>query len=484
MSDANQETLPKREALRKIQAQGESARRVLLRGATVLSMDPAVGDLATGDILIEGDRIAAVGPHLGQADAGTVEVDLTGRIVIPGLIDTHRHCFYGQLRRVAPDCDGVPAYLAAFGEWLGPLYKPEDIYAGNLTTALGCLDAGVTTVLDFFHNSRTPEHSDGAITAFIDAGIRGVHTNCGVMGGDFGPTWEADLHRLRKQYFATDDQLLTLRVGSLAGDFARPEIALGPYGVRLARELGVGFTSDGVLGPVAGRRVKELGEAGLLSPDILLLHCLDLPPDVWSLLAATGTKVSIPANSDMLLGIADGVPSIQAALNVGILPSLSKDIELTMASDLFSEMRTLMAYQRMTVFERRYHGETDFPPPITTYDVLNFATQGGAEAVGLGDKVGSITAGKQADLVVIDTNAWNMIPTNNAYGSVVAAAETRNVEAVFVAGQPRKWDFDLVGQDIRLVRERAEASRDRLMRAGNFDLDVLTQGFGQAKHHF
>jgi cytosine/adenosine deaminase-related metal-dependent hydrolase len=470
--------------LEKIQSRPDAARSVLLKGAAIVSMDPGVGDLAKGDVLIEGDTIAAVGEDLPSPSPETIEVDLAGRIVIPGLIDTHRHCFYGQLRRVAPDCDGVPAYLAAFGDWLGPLYRPEDVYAGNLITTLGCLDAGITTVLDFFHNPRTPEHSDAAISSFQDAGIRGVHTNCGVMGGDFSDTWEPDLHRLQNEYFSSEQQLLSLRVGALGGDFARPEIALAPYGVELAQRLDVGFTCDGVLGPVAVRRVQALADAGLLSPDVLLLHCLDLPAQIWSVLAETGTKVSLPANSDMILGIADGIPSVQAALDAGVLPSISKDIELTMASDLFSEMRTLMAYQRMSVFERRYRGGTDFPAPITSYDVLKFATMGGAEAIGLGDRIGSISVGKQADLVVIDTNAWNMIPLNNVYGSIVSAAETRNVEAVFVAGSPRKWDFDLVGQDIRLVKERTVASRDRLMKAANFDFDVLVQGFGQAKHHF
>jgi cytosine/adenosine deaminase-related metal-dependent hydrolase len=461
---------------------GDPRRRVLLTGATVLSMDPAVGDFARADVLLEGGRIAAIGPILDAAGDAII-VDVSGRILIPGFQDTHRHCWQNQLRRLIPDCDSNSAYLAVMNDWLGPLYRPSDIYVGNLISALGCIDAGITTVLDFFHNPRTPEHSDEAIRALTDAGIRAVHTSCGVLGGDFSPTWPADVERLRDTYFSSSDQLLTLRLGAIGGAFARPEISLGKRGVELARSLGIGFASDGVLGTIASDRVEDLGKAGLLGPDVLLIHCLDLSTKAWRMIASSGTGVSIPTTSDACIGIADAVPSVQLALDAGIQPSLSVDVEVCLTSDMFTQMRTLMNIQRMQVFHRRYRGETPHPDPLTTKDVLKFATANGAAAIGLLDKTGTITPGKEADLVVIDASDWNTMPLNNAYGTVVSAADTRNVEMVFIAGQLKKWDRTLVGHDLRAVRDMVERSRDELMSAADVDLDVLSQNFGLLKHH-
>ncbi len=466
-----------------VETAGDPRRLVLLTGATVLSMDPAVGDFARGDVLLEGSRIAKVGPDLGAAVGDTITIDLSGRILIPGFQDTHRHCWQNQLRRLIPDCDSNGAYLAVMNDWLGPLYRPSDIYVGNLISALGCIDAGITTVLDFFHNPRTPDHSDEAIRALTDAGIRAVHTSCGVLGGDFSATWPADVERVRDTYFSSGDQLLTLRLGAIGGAFARPEIALSNRGVELARSLGIGFASDGVLGPAASDRVEALGKAGLLGPDVLLIHCLDLSDTAWRMIADNGVGVSIPTTSDACIGIAEAVPSIQPALDAGVRPSLSVDVEVCLTSDMFTQMRTLMNIQRMQVFERRYRDQTSYPAPVTTKDVLEFATAGGAAAIGALSKTGTITPGKQADLVVIDASDWNTMPLNNAYGTVVSAADTRNVELVFVAGQLRKWDRALVGHDLAAVRDMVERSRDELLGMAGVDLDTLSQRFGLLEHY-
>jgi len=457
---------------------GAQGRRVLLRGGTVLSMDPEVGDHAQADILVEGRKIVDVGADLSAA-SDAILVDASGHVVIPGLQDTHRHSWQSQLRRMLADCDSVPWYLHAMQDWLGPLYRPEDVYAGNLIASLSCIDAGVTTLLDFFHNPRTPAHSDEAIRALQHAGLRAVHTSCGVNGADFSQTWPADVERLRDTYFSSTDQLLTLRLGAVAGDFARSEVALGPDGLKLARELGIGFASDGVLGPVGSSRVETLAGRGLLGPDVLLIHCLDLSDEAWRSIADSGTGVSIPTTSDCCIGIADAVPSIQNALDVGVRPSLSLDVEVTLAGDMFTQMRGLMAVQRMRAFERRYRGETDHPAGVTTKDVLEFATISGARAIGLDGVTGSITPGKEADLVAIDANDWNTLPLNNAYGTVVQAAETRNVDLVMIAGSLKKWDNDLVSHSKAQVRALVERSRDSLLAAAETELDLFTLTFGQ-----
>jgi cytosine/adenosine deaminase-related metal-dependent hydrolase len=453
------------------------ARSILITGATVLSMDPEIGDFARGDVLIRGSRIEAVGTDLSAsaADGSVITIDGTGRIVIPGFQDTHRHCWQNQLRRLIPDCDHNSAYLAVMNERLGPRYRPHDVYIGNLISALGALDAGITCVLDFFHNPRTPEHSDAAIRALRESGIRAVHTSCGPLAGRSDGSWPGDLARLRDTYFSSAGQLLSLRLGVIGASFALPDIALSEQKVRLARELGLPLTSDGVAGKEASDRVVALGEAGLLGPDITLIHCLDISDHAWQLIADNGVSVSIPTTSDALIGIWEAVPAIQPALDHGIRPSLSVDVEVVLSSDMFTQMRTLMGIQRMMAFNRRYLGEQDYPAPLTTRDVLELATVQGARTNGVFDVSGTITPGKQADLVLITADDWNTLPLNNAYGTVVTAADTRNVEAVFVAGQVRKWAGKLVGHDLASVRRLVEESRDWLLNEAGFDLDVLVQ---------
>jgi cytosine/adenosine deaminase-related metal-dependent hydrolase len=454
-------------------------RLVLFRGGTVLTLDRALGDFATGDVLVRGSTIVAVGADLaGQAGDDAIVIDATGRIVLPGFQDTHRHCWQGQMRRLIPDCDNNSAYLDVMNDRLGTQYRPHDIYVGNLISVLGALDAGITSMLDFFHNPRTPEHSDAAIQALTDAGIRAVHTSCGPIAGESDGSWPGDLTRLRDTYFSTDDQLLSLRLGTIGAGFARPDIALSAGHARLARELGIPLTSDGIAGVEASDRVLELDREGLLDENIALIHCLDISPDAWRAIADNGVNVSIPTTSDATIGIWEAIPSIQQALDVGVRPSLSVDVEAVLSPDMFTQMRTLLNIQRMNVFNRRHRGEVDHPAPLTNRDVLELATVQGAQFNGTSHKTGTLTPGKRADLVVLTADDWNTLPLNNAFGTVVTAADSRNVEAVFVDGQVRKWAGALVGHDLATVRAMVESSRDAVMAAADFDLDVLHQRHG------
>jgi cytosine/adenosine deaminase-related metal-dependent hydrolase len=456
--------------------------RILLRGGCLLTMDPRIGDYPRGDLLIEGRRIAAVGLDLASAarDGGAIAVDVSGMILIPGLQDTHRHCWQNQLRRLIPDCDDNSAYLAVTHEWVGFHYRPHDIYVGNLISALGCIDAGITCVLDFFHNPRTPAHSDAAIRAFKDVGIRGVHASCGVLAGDWDRNWPGDLERLRDTHFSSGDQLLSLRIGVIAADFAGQTITLNEEKVRLARQMGLPIISDGVVGRHAAEKIERLGAAGLLGPDVTFIHCLDLSDAAWSLMAEHGVNVSIPTTSDAQIGIWESVPAVQKALDFGIAPSLSVDVEVVLGPDMFTQMRTLLNIQRMMAFNRRYRGDANYPDPITVKDVLRFATVEGARTNGVLERVGTLTPGKEADVVAINASDWNTLPLNNAFGTVVSAADSRNVEMVFIAGALKKCGRRLVGYELDSIRRQVEESRDYVLGAAGFDLNVLEQKHGLA----
>ncbi|WP_338118547.1 hypothetical protein [Streptomyces prasinus] len=217
-------------------------RRVLFTGATVVTMDPRLGVLAPADLLVEGETILAVGPELDRE--GTVVVDAAGTILAPGFVDTHRHAWETQPRRIMPDVDDLGGYVMSTLAGHAPVYRPEGMYTGTRLAALTAIDSGITCMLEFSHDSRTPEHSDAAVQALIDTRVRGVHASMGPHFGDWDRQWPGDLARLKETYFATDDQLLTLRLAALAAlatdETGGPLLAYGPELARTAQDLGIG----------------------------------------------------------------------------------------------------------------------------------------------------------------------------------------------------------------------------------------------------
>ncbi|MER6910387.1 amidohydrolase family protein [Streptomyces sp. NPDC000594] len=437
-------------------------RRTLLTGATVVTMDPRTGILPRGDLLIDGSRIAAVGPGLLARGAATdaVVVDVSGCVLTPGFVDTHRHAWQAQLRRVMPDVDDLGTYVRATLLGHAPRYRPHDMYIGTRLAALTALDAGITTMLDFSHNSRTAAHSDSAVRALLDTGIRGVHAAMGPHFGEWDRQWPADLARLRDRY---RDDLLTFRLAALATEeIAGPQLAYGPALARTARELGVGVSVDAVFGLPSSRAVLEWERQGLLGPDLTLIHATGLTPEAWRAVGETGTTVALAPTSDAQIGLETAVPAVDEALGAGVRPGLSIDVEVALAGDMFTQMRALHTLQRMRAVNAAY-GTGREPSRIRTHDVLDFATAQGARTNGLADVTGSLTVGKQADLLVIRAEDINNMPLNDPVGTVVLGSDARNIDTVFVAGRIRKWDGRLLGVDLPALRAEVHASRDHIL---------------------
>ncbi|WP_285100725.1 amidohydrolase family protein [Promicromonospora sp. MEB111] len=447
----------------------DDRRRILVKGAYVVTMDPAVPDLPRGDVLIEGSRIASVGPDLSAqgAEDGALVIDAEGSIVAPGLVDTHRHAWEATLRRSIPDVNDLGEYVVSTLSGVAPVLDPEDVYTGTRLAALTALDSGITCMLDFAHNSRSAEHSDRAIAALADSGIRGVHASMGPHFGDWDHQWPADLTRLRSTYFASDDQLLTLRVAALATDeIAGPEIAYGPRLARVARELGIGVSVDAVFGEPSSRAVLEWARQGILGPSTTLIHATGLTTEAWQAMGDAGATVALAPTSEAQIGLETAIPAVDEALAVGIRPGLSIDVEVALASDMFTQMRALLAIQRMRAVNAAY-GTTDEVRRITARDVLDLATLQGARTNGLDHVTGSVTPGKQADLILVDAEAVNNMPLNDAVGTLVLGSDPRNVRAVFVGGRARKWDGELVDVDLGELRRSVHASRAGILaRAG------------------
>ncbi|WP_017198290.1 amidohydrolase family protein [Arthrobacter sp. M2012083] len=446
---------------------GDPLRRVLLTGGAVVSMDRSIGDLQRGDVLIEGSRIIDVGPDLrslGAADSAIV-IDTAGAIVSPGFVDSHRHAWETQLRRIMPDVNDLGEYVMSTLNDIAPLYQPADMYAGTKLAALTALDSGITCMLDFSHNSRTAEHSDAAIQALADTRIRGVHASMGPHFGNWNHQWPSDLKRIKERYFNSPDQLLTLRLAALATDeIAGPEIAYGQSLANTARELDLWVSVDAVFGQASSRAILDWKTSGILNDRMTLIHCTGLTDEAWDAMGAAGTTVSLAPSSDAQIGLESAIPAVNEALGAGIRPALSIDVEVALASDMFTQMRTLLSVQRMLAVNAAY-GTTAEPHRITARDVLDFATVQGARSNGLGDVTGSLTPGKQADLLIIAAEDVNNLPLNDAVGTIVLGADPRNIEAVFVAGEALKWNRELVGVNMPSLRTEILESRDRILQA-------------------
>jgi cytosine/adenosine deaminase-related metal-dependent hydrolase len=457
----------RRQLLDRLRRQADDPRRrILLTGAAVVSMDPAIGTLTSGDVLIEGDVIAAVGPDLRVRGtlADAVVVDARGCVVTPGFVDTHRHAWEAQLRRIMPDVDDLAGYVTTTLLGYAPAYRPADMYTGTRLAALTALDGGITTMLDFSHNSRTAEHSDAAVQALLDTGIRGVHAAMAPHFGEWDKQWPADLARLRDTYRS---DLLTFRLACLATDeIAGPGLAYGPELARTARELGVAVSVDAVFGVPSSQAVLGWEREGLLGPEVTLIHATGLTGEAWRAIGATGTTIALAPTSDAQIGLDSAVPAVDDALAVGVRPGLSIDVEVALASDMFTQMRALHAIQRMRAVNAVYGSDRE-PNRIGTRDVLDFATVQGARTNGLAGVTGSLTPGHQADLLVIRAEDVNNMPLNDAVGTVVLGSDARNIDAVFVAGRVRKWDGRLLDVDLAALRAEVTASRDHVLAAAD-----------------
>jgi cytosine/adenosine deaminase-related metal-dependent hydrolase len=326
-------------------------------------------------------------------------------------------------------------------------YRPEDARIGNLVSALGAINAGVTTLLDWSHIGNSPQHTDGAIEGLRESGVRAVYAYGGGTGAQ--SQFPGDIRRLRRQHFSSSDQLLTLAMATSAN----------PSDWRIAREVAAPITLH-VRGPNSLSSVRDV-----LGPDVTYIHCNDLSETDWKMIASSGGHVSIACPIEMEMG--HGVPPIQEALNYGIRPSLSTDVETQMPSDFFTQMRSVFTLQRMLALSSQRTAGANPPRLLTVRDVVNFATVEGAKDNGLDRKVGTLTPGKEADIIMLRMDQINVMPVNNVFGAIVQGMDSSNVDTVLIGGKVLKRDGKLVGVDLDRIRRQVHQSRDYLVeRAG------------------
>jgi len=485
---------------------GRRNRRYIIRGGAVMSMDPNIGDFDQGDVLVEGKKILAVGKNL-QA-GGAAVIDARGRIVMPGFIDTHHHQFETVLRSFLADgvlindgsgsASGSTTYFEFILLKFAPVYRPQDVYINELFGGLSQIDAGVTTVHDVSQIHHSPQHSDAAIHALFDTGRRaafGYFESAGanILGTNPNNQYPQDATRIKHQWFSSTDQLVTMIMGG--------EVYLGDASTeaswKLGRQLDLQIAAH-ILSPFGIRPLFEKlvdgqggdkGDIGI-GPDNLFIHMTGMSAHAWQRVRDVGAQVSIAFPIEM--NMRHGMPPIVRMQTLGSTlhpfePSLSVDVECTLTADFFTQMRSAMNLQRMIVNQMTLDSPNgnqnlpdpldwglpqtaqqpfwptppaNIPQPLTTRDVLRYATMNGARALRLDGKVGSLTPGKEADIIILDAEAINVAPLNQVPGAVVSLMDRTNVETVIVAGKILKWKGKLLGVDLSNLRRQLENSRD------------------------
>ena len=443
--------------------------QILIRGGRVLTMVPGAVEVAA-DVLVRGECIAEVAPGISCADAKVV--DARGMIVLPGFVDTHRHVWQTQLRTVATDWS-LFNYFTQMRLIYSAFYGPDDVFLGNHVGALEALDAGITTVVDHCHILHTPEHTDEALRGLEQSGIRAVFC----YGLFESPSYRDDAARssLPAGWRFEDarrvrrDRLSSSQGRVLMG-FAPAEIDANPYEtnvaeIRFARELAAHRISCHVaMGAYdSGQRfVEHMGRDGLLADDMLFVHGSSLTDDELRFMADSGAAVSATPETEMQMGM--GFPVALRARDAGVRSSLGIDIVSNYSGDMFAQMRLCLQASR-ALDNREYEDRGRAPRRIrvSARDVLDLATRGGAEAAGLASRVGTLEAGKQADIAMIRTDSIHMTPAIDAVGAVVLHANSGDVDTVFVAGRCVKRDGKLVDADWPALSARLHASSRRIV---------------------
>ncbi|MGH2860251.1 MAG: amidohydrolase family protein [Solirubrobacteraceae bacterium] len=414
-------------------------------------MDDVHTVIEDGDVLIVGSDIAAVGRDL-EAPEGAVEIDAGGGIVIPGMIDTHRHMWQTAMRGYGADWTLTQYFVWNYLEH-GKKFRPEDYYAGNLLSAIEAVDAGVTTSVDWSHGLATIDHADAAVDALEEVPGRFVFGYGNIHAGPWEWSTSPEFRQFVERRMPRSEMLGFQLAFDVTGDPAFPEKAA----FEAARELGVNVTTHaGVWGATNDSGIKLMHEHGFMTPGTVYVHAATLSEDSYQRIAATGGYVSVSAESECSCG--QGYPSSWAARRHGIPISLSVDTSVWFSADPFAAMRaTLSADRAREHHEAHALGETVTHLGLRAEQVVDWATRGGAKALGMDSFVGSLQAGKHADVVLVKNDASPaMFPILHPYGHLVFQAQRADVHTVLVNGRVLKYDGRLLGSDLAKAHSAIE----------------------------
>ncbi|MFF7549720.1 amidohydrolase family protein [Streptomyces canus] len=442
--------------------------RTLIRGGTVITMEPRVPD-AVADILIEGDRISAVGRDLSVDEGAVRVVDASNRIIVPGFIDTHRHIYQILMRGLGTNWS-LMEYLTSIIGTLGPNFTPDDLYVAQRLGALDAIDTGVTAAFDWCQQQTSREHIDALLAGLESTGLRvkfGSGANVIDLQNCLKPPFIAttpanavEVRRLRERY-SSDTGLITIGLAGMGPDHLTMEVV--KQDLALARELGIRINMHLGQGLMPGRSGIELmHQEGQLGDDLTFGHCNYFSDEELKLMVEHGVTASVTPEDECNMG--HGWPPIGRMVAAGLYPNVGIDTCLNVGSDQFTAMRFALAIPRAQANDAMLAtGQNPWSVPLTARDALRMATIEGARALGQEDRLGSIRAGKQADLVAIETRHVSMFPVHDPVANVVHSAGRSVVSDVFIAGKQVKKDGELVGVDIQRLHADAQAAASGLL---------------------
>ncbi|NPD04211.1 amidohydrolase family protein [Nocardioides sp. zg-1308] len=424
---------------------GRGPREYVLTGGYVVSMDPTVGDLDGGDVHVKDGRIVAVGRGLRARGS---RIDARGMVVMPGLVDTHWHLWTTLFRSMASSSPATAYFALNVANGVRAL--PSDLYQGARLALVDALNTGVTTVNDWSHNIRTPDHADANLQAHREVGLRG-RFSYGTPQGYPGTSVIdlADIARVQREWF--DSGRVPLMHLGLAG---RPPGLVGEAVFRpeydAARGLGlpVSYHANSTRAQGALQMVRQLAEQDMLGPDTQLIHALYTTPEERAAIRDSGASVSISPMSELLIGY--GISPVKDMVDSGVLLTLSVDtLSLVGSADMWAVMRLTTGLHR---------GVAEQELSINTRRVLQMATIDGARSLGLGDVTGSLTPGKRADVVMVRRHDVATAPVIDVANTLALAAGAENVDTVIVDGRFRKRGGRLLDVDTeRVVRSTEQA---------------------------
>lgn len=441
-------------------------RPVLISGATVVTMDDRLGDLV-GDILVADGRIAEIAPRVDAPEAE--RVDARGRIAVPGLINAHMHSWQTGLRGLAADWT-LLEYFRWVHAGLATRFRPEDIGIATLVGALGQIDAGTTTLVDWCHNNPTPAHTDAAVSALAESGIRAAFFHGspkpdpkpGEPHFSEVPHPRREVERLLAGPFASRDGLMTLGLAILGPHYSTLEVALADF--RLAREFGLvaSMHQGGGAAKTAGGWERLIAE-GLVGPAVNVVHGNDLSDEMLSRLVDLGVGFSAAPENEMTQG--HGFPITGRLRTRGAAPSLGVDLESVLSGDMMSVARIALGMQRSldNAESRRETGQIPATTTIPAREALAWITIEGARMLGLDDRIGSLSPGKQADVTLFDARAFHLRPVHDPVSTVIFQAGRADVEAVMIAGRFVKQGGRLLASGLDRKVEALEASGRRIV---------------------
>lgn len=452
-----------------------AAARILIQGGTVITMDPAVSDLRAGDVLIENGAIAAVAPRLDVEDCELI--DARGMIVLPGLIDAHRHLWYAPIRGLAMDAT-INEMVASMWPSLAAQYTPEDLYVATRAAAVHALENGVTTVFDWCHVMNSPEHGPEAVRALRELPLRAVFA------------YGASMDRKLEEYAGNTEHqdswspARRLRAEVLSGDGGRIRMALALQGpefttldisrqdIATARELDLPMSMHCGMpqGAPSRRAIGTLAEAGLLGADMQFVHCCSCAAQELSQLAdAGGVAVACPMAE---LGMGLGEPPIARMKAAGLPVAVGADAVCTASGDQFDEARTALFSERGRSLRAAVSLGRPLESPdefgFTAYEALQAITIGAARACWLQDSVGSLTPGKRADVILVRARALGIAPASEVVGTLVSSAHGGDVDTVIVDGELVKRDGQMRVASTAALATELERCRDRLFAARGY----------------